>query len=60
MLIDAVGMEAHGTSVDALYDRAKMAMFMATDRLHALRQAIQTLPERRYSVHSGRLWRLIG
>ena len=39
--IDAVGMEAHGTSIDALYDRAKMAMFLATDRLHALRQAIQ-------------------
>jgi threonine dehydrogenase-like Zn-dependent dehydrogenase len=40
--IDAVGMEAHGTSVDALYDRAKTAMYLATDRLHALRQAIQT------------------
>ena len=38
--IDAVGIEAHGTSIDALYDRAKMAMFLATDRLHALRQAI--------------------
>ncbi|HEY7494147.1 MAG TPA: zinc-dependent alcohol dehydrogenase [Candidatus Tectomicrobia bacterium] len=40
--IDAVGMEAHGTSLDAVYDRAKMTMFLATDRLHALRQAIQT------------------
>jgi threonine dehydrogenase-like Zn-dependent dehydrogenase len=40
--IDAVGMEAHGTSIDALYDRTKMAMFLATDRLHVLRQAIQT------------------
>jgi threonine dehydrogenase-like Zn-dependent dehydrogenase len=40
--IDAVGMEAHGTSVDALYDRARMAMYLATDRLHALRQALQT------------------
>jgi threonine dehydrogenase-like Zn-dependent dehydrogenase len=39
--IDAVGMEAHGTSLDAMYDRAKMAMYLATDRLHALRQAIQ-------------------
>jgi threonine dehydrogenase-like Zn-dependent dehydrogenase len=39
--IDAVGMEAHGSSVDALYDRAKMAMYLTTDRLHALRQAIQ-------------------
>ena len=38
--IEAVGMEAHGTSVDALYDRAKAALFLATDRPHALRQAI--------------------
>jgi threonine dehydrogenase-like Zn-dependent dehydrogenase len=34
-------MEAHGTSLDAVYDRAKTAMYLATDRLHALRQAIQ-------------------
>jgi threonine dehydrogenase-like Zn-dependent dehydrogenase len=39
--IDAVGMEAHGTAIDALYDRAKQAMRMETDRPHALRQAIQ-------------------
>jgi threonine dehydrogenase-like Zn-dependent dehydrogenase len=39
--IDAVGLEAHGTTPDALYDRAKAAMFLATDRPHALRQAIQ-------------------
>lgn len=38
--IDAVGLEAHGTSLDALYDRAKAALYMATDRPHALRQAI--------------------
>jgi len=38
--IDAVGLEAHGTSIDALYDRAKTALYLATDRLHALRQAI--------------------
>lgn len=38
--IDAVGLEAHGHSVDAVYDRVKQAMWMATDRLHALRQAI--------------------
>jgi threonine dehydrogenase-like Zn-dependent dehydrogenase len=38
--IDAVGLEAHGKSIDALYDRAKAAMFLATDRPHALRQAI--------------------
>ena len=39
--IDAVGMEAHGSSFDALYDQVKAAVFLATDRLHALRQAIQ-------------------
>jgi threonine dehydrogenase-like Zn-dependent dehydrogenase len=38
--IDAVGLEAHATSIDAIYDRAKAAMFLATDRPHALRQAI--------------------
>ena len=38
--IDAVGLEAHGTTIDALYDRAKTAMYLATDRSHALRQAI--------------------
>jgi threonine dehydrogenase-like Zn-dependent dehydrogenase len=39
--IDAVGTEAHGTSVDALYDRAKQAVGLGTDRPHVLRQAIQ-------------------
>jgi len=38
--IDAVGLESHGTTVDAIYDRAKAALMMATDRPHALRQAI--------------------
>jgi threonine dehydrogenase-like Zn-dependent dehydrogenase len=38
--IDAVGLEAHGTSIDAWYDRAKATMYMATDRPIALRQAI--------------------
>lgn len=38
--IDAVGLEAHGTSPDAIYDRVKAAMYLATDRAHALRQAI--------------------
>ena len=38
--IDAVGLEAHGTSPDALLDYAKAAVFLATDRPHALRQAI--------------------
>jgi threonine dehydrogenase-like Zn-dependent dehydrogenase len=38
--IDAVGLESHGTTLDAWYDRAKASMYMATDRPHALRQAI--------------------
>jgi threonine dehydrogenase-like Zn-dependent dehydrogenase len=39
--IDAVGTEAHGTSLDARYDRVKQAVRLATDRAHALREAIQ-------------------
>jgi len=39
--IDAVGLEAYGHTVDAMYDYAKAALFMATDRAHALRQAIR-------------------
>jgi len=39
--IDAVGMEAHGTTLSALYDEAKFKMNLATDRPIALRQAIQ-------------------
>jgi threonine dehydrogenase-like Zn-dependent dehydrogenase len=39
--IDAVGLEAHGSgSAGAWYDKAKTSLFMATDRLEALRQAI--------------------
>jgi threonine dehydrogenase-like Zn-dependent dehydrogenase len=38
--IDAVGMEAHGFTLDAFYDKVKTSLFMATDRAHALRQAI--------------------
>lgn len=39
--IDAVGLEAHATgSVGAVYDKAKGAMLLTTDRLTALRQAI--------------------
>lgn len=38
--IDAVGLEAHGTSPDAILDRVKQAMYLTTDRIHALRQAI--------------------
>ncbi|MDQ3257737.1 MAG: glutathione-dependent formaldehyde dehydrogenase [Acidobacteriota bacterium] len=38
--MDAVGMEAHGTSMGAIYDRIKTATFMATDRPNVLRQAV--------------------
>ncbi len=39
--IDAVGLEAHGTTLDAWYDIAKTKLMMETDRSHALRRAIQ-------------------
>ena len=38
--IDAVGLEAHGMALDAALDRVKAAAYLATDRLHALRQCI--------------------
>jgi len=39
--IDAVGAEAHGAgSLDAIIDKAKAAIMLATDRPHVLRQAI--------------------
>ncbi|HXE51388.1 MAG TPA: zinc-dependent alcohol dehydrogenase [Tepidisphaeraceae bacterium] len=38
--IDAVGMEAHGMTLDAAYDRFATATFMETERPHVLRQAI--------------------
>ncbi|HEY7498850.1 MAG TPA: zinc-dependent alcohol dehydrogenase [Vicinamibacterales bacterium] len=38
--IDAVGLESHGRTLDAWYDLAKTSLYMATDRPHALRQAI--------------------
>ncbi|TDU62485.1 threonine dehydrogenase-like Zn-dependent dehydrogenase [Prosthecobacter fusiformis] len=39
--IDAVGCEAHGTGgVDAVVDKLKAAVMLATDRAHALRQAL--------------------
>ena len=38
--IECVGMEASGHTVDAYVDKAKAALFLATDRPHALRQAI--------------------
>lgn len=39
--IDAVGCEAHGTgSFDAVLDKVKAAVMLATDRAHVIRQAI--------------------
>lgn len=38
--IDAVGLEAHGSSIDNLYDKARQMIGLATDRPHVLRQAI--------------------
>ena len=38
--IDAVGMEAHGHTTDAKVDKVKASVKLATDRPHALRQAI--------------------
>jgi len=39
--IDAVGMEAHGHSLAAFYDRAKQKVRLETDRPTALRQTLQ-------------------
>jgi threonine dehydrogenase-like Zn-dependent dehydrogenase len=39
--IDAVGMEAHVTrSIDSIYDRAKQAVMLESDRAHVLREMI--------------------
>jgi threonine dehydrogenase-like Zn-dependent dehydrogenase len=38
--IDAVGMESHGASVVHMYDRAKQALMLETDRPQPLREAI--------------------
>jgi len=40
-VIDAVGMEAHGTGVGYLYDKITQATMMQTDRPTALRQVLQ-------------------
>lgn len=40
-VIDAVGMESHGFSIDNIYDSVKHAMMMVTDRPHALRDALR-------------------
>ncbi len=39
--IDCVGLEAYGRSPDAIYDRARTTLGMATDRPTALRQAVR-------------------
>jgi threonine dehydrogenase-like Zn-dependent dehydrogenase len=39
--IDAVGMESHGMGAEHLYDRAKHALMLETDRPLVLRQVIQ-------------------
>jgi threonine dehydrogenase-like Zn-dependent dehydrogenase len=39
--IDAVGLEAHGTTLDHLYDRVKQSVRLETDRANVLREAIQ-------------------
>jgi threonine dehydrogenase-like Zn-dependent dehydrogenase len=39
--IDCVGLEAYGRSPDALYDRARTTLRLATDRPTALRQAVK-------------------
>ena len=36
--IDAVGLEAHGMGVEGVYDKAKQAVRLETDRPHVLRQ----------------------
>ena len=40
--IDAVGMEAHGTSIGEIYDYVKQAVKLETDRPNVLRQAIMS------------------
>lgn len=39
--IDAVGLEAHGLTVDSALDRAEYLVRLTTDHAHVLRQAIQ-------------------
>lgn len=40
--IDAVGMEAHGHSLDAMLDNARSVLRLQPDHAHALRQAIRS------------------
>ena len=39
-VIDCVGLESHGFTFDNVLDQIKVSTFMATERIHALRQAI--------------------
>jgi threonine dehydrogenase-like Zn-dependent dehydrogenase len=39
-VIDAVGMESHGFSIDNVYDRIKQSLMLETDRPHVLRETI--------------------
>lgn len=39
--IDAVGTEAHSSTMDAIIDRAKIALNVSSDRPHVLREAIK-------------------
>jgi len=39
-VIDSVGLEAHGLSLDNVVDQIKKSTFLGTDRPHAIRQAI--------------------
>ena len=41
--IDAVGMEAHSTQLQGMYDNVKTALMLETDRPVVLRQAIQAV-----------------
>jgi threonine dehydrogenase-like Zn-dependent dehydrogenase len=41
--IDAVGLEAHSTELQGLYDKVKTAVMLETDRPSVLRQAIQAV-----------------
>ncbi|HEY1983894.1 MAG TPA: zinc-dependent alcohol dehydrogenase [Terracidiphilus sp.] len=41
--IDAVGLEAHTTDLQNIYDRVKVALMLETDRPAVLRQAIQAV-----------------
>jgi threonine dehydrogenase-like Zn-dependent dehydrogenase len=41
--IDAVGLEAHSTEIQGIYDKVKTAVMLETDRPSVLRQAIQAI-----------------